>query len=384
MNRGLNKLLNDIVLKELPLSNKYRTVSHRVLVSFSKIISGRNNEIKQEAITQYNNAKERGTKMSSFTIKNEKTKITNYKTAIDKEVQDLMAIETDFNPTDKKIRGIKTVFHPLYTNIINTKGNIVEAIIKETKKHHMNDLKQYLPIYKEYKINLGMRLKYMKKDINDNVQFDDDMEPEQTMKTKEDNQVISIIAGVRISSIEDIKELEKNYDRYAYDAIERIKQYGSGWSIYGGINCATTFFNVKKRTGRQYIKLDIPSQRSGLINIQNDDDECFKWCLLYHQSNKALKGERLTVLKKVVDKYDWSNISMPMNVNDIDMFEMQNDQVVINVISLDGNFIRKSSAKGSDIINLVLYEKDNDSHYIYIKNLSFFLKGFANKKKKNM
>jgi len=53
MNRGLNKLLNDIVLKELPLSNKYRTVSHRVLVSFSKIISGRNNELKQQAITQY-------------------------------------------------------------------------------------------------------------------------------------------------------------------------------------------------------------------------------------------------------------------------------------------------------------------------------------------
>ena len=110
-------MLNDIVLKELPLSNKNRTVSHRVLVNFSKIISGRNNEIKQEAITQYNNAKERGTKMSSFTIKNEKMKITNYKTAIDKEVNEMMAIETDYNPTDKKIRGIKTVFHPLYTNI---------------------------------------------------------------------------------------------------------------------------------------------------------------------------------------------------------------------------------------------------------------------------
>ena len=50
MNRGLNKMLNDIVLKELPLSNKNRTVSHRVLVNFSKIISGRNNEIKQEAM----------------------------------------------------------------------------------------------------------------------------------------------------------------------------------------------------------------------------------------------------------------------------------------------------------------------------------------------
>ena len=381
MNRELNKMLNNIVLKELPLSNKNRTVSHRVLVNFSKIISGRNNEIKQEAITQYNNAKERGTKMSSFTIKNEKMKITNYKTAIDKEVNEMMAIETDYNPTDKKIRGIKTVFHPLYTNIKNTKGNLLDAIFNETKTHHISDLKQYLPIYKEYKINLGMRLKYMKSQINEDVQFDDDEEPESIMKIKEDNQVISIISGARISSIEDIKELEKNYIKLAYDAIERMKQYGSGWSIYGGINCATTFFNVKKRTGRHYIKLDIATQRSGLINIQNDDEQCFKWCLLYHQSNKSKHGERLTVLKKVIDKYDWSNISMPMNVNEIDIFEMQNDKVVINVISLDGNFIRKSTAKGSDIINLILYEKDNESHYIYIKNLSFFFKGFENAKK---
>ena len=145
MNRGLNKMLNDIVLKELPLSNKNRTVSHRVLVNFSKIISGRNNELKQEAITQYNNAKERGTKMSAFTIKNEKIKITKYKTAIDKEVNEMMAIETDYNPTDKKIRGIKTVFHPLYTNIKNTKGNLLDAIFNETKTHHISDLKQYLP-----------------------------------------------------------------------------------------------------------------------------------------------------------------------------------------------------------------------------------------------
>ena len=53
------------------------------------------------------------------------------------------------------------------------------------------------------------------------------------------------------------------------------------------------------------------NSKCGLINIQNDDQECFRWCMRYHQSEKKQNDKRLSALKKVKDKYDYGDMSFP-------------------------------------------------------------------------
>ena len=62
--------------------------------------------------------------------------------------------------------------------------------------------------------------------------------------------------------------------------------------------------------------------------------ECCKWCMRYHQTERKKNDHRLTVLKKVVDKYDYSDMSFPASYEDIEKFEEIN-QVCIFVYELD-------------------------------------------------
>ena len=101
--------------------------------------------------------------------------------------------------------------------------------------------------------------------------------------------------------------------------------------------------------------------------------------MLYHQSEKGKNGERLSVLKKVVDKYNWEGVSFPAGFTDIDRFE-QNNKVCVNIYECSGekeiNPIRlgvKQYIK-NDYINLLLIkDEDGNGHYLYIKKLENLL-----------
>ena len=62
--------------------------------------------------------------------------------------------------------------------------------------------------------------------------------------------------------------------------------------------------------------------------IKNEDQECFKWCMRYHQRNKTKNDDRITVLKKVDDKYNYDGVSFPAGRNDIKKFEENNEVAV--------------------------------------------------------
>ena len=45
----------------------------------------------------------------------------------------------------------------------------------------------------------------------------------------------------------------------------------------------------------------------------------------YHQSEQIKKYDRLTVLKKLEDKYNYDNIEFPITYDDIKQFEIDNE-----------------------------------------------------------
>ena len=76
--------------------------------------------------------------------------------------------------------------------------------------------------------------------------------------------------------------------------------------------------------GSSYIELPAKVKNSkACINIKNEDNGCFKYCVqcvVYDIVNKT-NPERMYHYKKLDDKLDWSVLTFPFKLCDIDKFE---------------------------------------------------------------
>ena len=63
---------------------------------------------------------------------------------------------------------------------------------------------------------------------------------------------------------------------------------GSDWRVLKFLSFNITIFKTKPVRASSYIPTPEPynNAKCGLINIQNQDQECFRWCMKYHQSKK--------------------------------------------------------------------------------------------------
>ncbi len=100
-------------------------------------------------------------------------------------------------------------------------------------------------------------------------------------------------------------------------------QEGSGWALKRVDGLFITTYTHKPSRGSSYISTPtaLRNAKLGLINIKNEDQECIKYCMLYHQTAKVAHCDRLSVLKKVEDKYNWEGVNFPASFDDIQTFE---------------------------------------------------------------
>jgi hypothetical protein len=82
-------------------------------------------------------------------------------------------------------------------------------------------------------------------------------------------------------------------------------------------------YEIKPSRGSSYIPTPAPynNAKCGLINIKNADDKCFSYCMKYHQTGKGNHDDRVTVLNKVDDKYNYDDLQFPVDFDDIKKFE---------------------------------------------------------------
>jgi hypothetical protein len=150
----------------------------------------------------------------------------------------------------------------------------------------------------------------------------------------------------------------------------------SNWTIKSWKTLSADVFKIIPPRAGSYIKTPerYANSRCGLVNIKNEDQECFKWCMKYHQTKKEKHDDRISVLSKIEDKYKYDGISYPATYDDIKKFEDMN-QVCIYVYTVDDNndIVCDSPGKAEYILNDLIYllrvEQDGQSHYIYIKHI---------------
>ena len=144
---------------------------------------------------------------------------------------------------------------------------------------------------------------------------------------------------------------------------------------------------------KSYVKLpDVLKNKHAIINMQNTDDQCFKWCVARALNPVDKDPGRIDgKLKRQAEKLNWSRVKFPVKYTDIDTFEKDNKDIVIRVyiyIEKENKPIRvrdtiHEKPEEKTMINLLHIEGVSPStgkwteHFCYIKNMSAFLNGGA-------
>ena len=178
-------------------------------------------------------------------------------------------------------------------------------------------------------------------------------------------------------------ELGDTYEEMREKMLESLSKFqkeGSGWRLYSiiGLDISVVKFNPLRGSG--YSKLpSFIAKKKAVINMKNDDDQCFKWAVTRALNPIDKNPDRITKeLKDQSEKYDWSGITFPVKVKDIHIWEKNNNKFVnvlgydedtqkVYVIRMrDGCFSTVLEEEQNKFISLFLHD---DNHYCVVKNL---------------
>ena len=192
-----------------------------------------------------------------------------------------------------------------------------------------------------------------------------------------------------ITKVDDI-EPELNMSRQEIlNVIDKWVSEGSGWVID---RIDSHYLNVilyKPLNGSSYIELptELRNPKKGLINIKNQDNECFRWCHIRMVNPTNKHPERVKKEdKEMIEKLDYSGIEFPISKKDYNKIEKKNG-IRVNVFGYENKqpfpiHISKEDFKME--LNLLLLDSDGKKHYVLIKDFnSFMFKQTKHKSKKN-
>ena len=182
------------------------------------------------------------------------------------------------------------------------------------------------------------------------------------------------------------------YDEMVGEIEEEIQKTemaeGSGW----------VFLNVKKLVlhttewdpinAGSYIELPaFLKNKHAIINMKNQDEECFKWCVLRALNPKNKNAERVdNDLRSKQDTINMEGIRYPVSFRDIDRFEHLNPNISISVLGYNKeervyplriSKCTKHTKRKHDIV-LLLIKDGEKSHYCLVKNISALLSSQIN------
>ena len=107
--------------------------------------------------------------------------------------------------------------------------------------------------------------------------------------------------------------------------LNKIAQWvseGSGWTIQSIENHYINIVNYSPLKGSSYIKSPQELKNRGLINLQNEDNECFRWCHIRHLNPQGKDPQRIKKTDKIfICQLDYSSIEFPVTVKQINKIE---------------------------------------------------------------
>ena len=112
---------------------------------------------------------------------------------------------------------------------------------------------------------------------------------------------------------------------------------GSGWTVKSVDNHYLNVVKYQPMRGSSYIKLpqELRNSSKGLINMKNNDNECFRWCHIRHLNPQDKYPQRIKkVDKQFIENLDYSGIKFPVTTKQYNKIEKQNN-ININVFGYE-------------------------------------------------
>ncbi|XP_065662831.1 uncharacterized protein LOC136085451 [Hydra vulgaris] len=127
------------------------------------------------------------------------------------------------------------------------------------------------------------------------------------------------------------------------------------------------------------------STKKAIINIKNEDNQCFKWCIARALNPTDNHPESVDKeLKIQSNKINWEKIEFPVSSDQITQFENNNKDISVNVYGYENSVYPLRVSKNNDcqhLIDLLLISNGETNHYCLIKSLSKVLSSQTSKKK---
>ena len=163
---------------------------------------------------------------------------------------------------------------------------------------------------------------------------------------------------------------------------------GSGWVLEKIINITLHTAKWDPLNAGSYI--DLPANlknKKAIINLKNQDDKCFLWCVLRALNPVEKNKERVD--KNLISKQDTLNmtgIKYPVSFRDIDRFESLNPNISITVLGYNQDErvypLKVSKYTGCEHdITLMLLKDGENSHYCLVNNIGALLASQINNHK---
>ena len=158
--------------------------------------------------------------------------------------------------------------------------------------------------------------------------------------------------------------------------IDRFTMEGSGWAVIGLLNHELHVNKYDPLVARSYIPLPSEIQnRKATINIQNNDDKCFVYCLgraLDPTPEKKNLDRVSKHLRNVCENLGLNDIKTPVNEQDLPKIEGQFN-ISINLFSHSNSDIypiRITQSTNEKHVDLLVTSNSETNHYVWIKNFN--------------
>ena len=153
---------------------------------------------------------------------------------------------------------------------------------------------------------------------------------------------------------------------------------GSGWTIQSVDNHYLNIVQYQPMKGSSYIKLpqELRNGKKGLINMKNEDNECFRWCHIRHLNPQDTNPQRIKKTdKEYINQLDYTGIEFPVTTKQYNKIEKQNE-ININVFGYENKQLYPifvSKEKYNRQMNLLLITENENKHYVLIEDFNRFM-----------
>ena len=121
------------------------------------------------------------------------------------------------------------------------------------------------------------------------------------------------------------------------EVLANFQRSGSNWVFVSINQLEIHMADWKPISGSSYIPLPkIIRDKKAVINMKNEDNQCFKWCVSRALNPVTKNSQQITKeLKDQSERLDWSGLPFPVDLKQIKIFEKFNPQISINVFGFE-------------------------------------------------